>query len=83
MCTADGDAAFWSDTLVRCALDAPTRSGIVTIEVDWQPSNDYIWRKTRAAVHNATRKDRGDVHELPTAGGAVIVLRARTLALPT
>ena len=46
-------------TLHQGPLDAPTHSGIVTIEVDGQPSDEYIWRKNRAAVHNATRADLG------------------------
>jgi len=67
-------ADLWRDALAHCTLDAPVRYGAVGVVVDGQPSAaEYLWRKDRARVRNATRADGGALDELPTDGGTVIV----------
>ena len=67
------DASAWTDIAARCTLESPARYGIVTVVVDGQASTEYLWRKDRARVHNASRADGGELDALPTEGGTVIV----------
>jgi len=67
------DASAWTDIVARCTLESPARYGIVTVVVDGQASTEYLWRKDRARVHNASRADGGELDALPTEGGTVIV----------
>ena len=66
------DASVWTHALAQCTLDSPVRHGAVLVNVDGQASQEYLWRKDGATVHNATLRDGGMLDELPTEGGTVI-----------